>query len=143
MACKFGTKQPDYLHPTLEGILKETFGAIIYQEPVMQIAQVLSGYSLGGADLRRRAMGKKDKLEMANQRATFIKGAGDRGVDEAKASQIFDQVDRFEGLGFNKSDAAAYALVAYQTAYLKANYPVEFIAASMTLDLSNTDKLNV
>jgi DNA polymerase III subunit alpha len=143
IACKHGTEQPDYLYPTLEGILKETFGVIIYQEQVMQIAQVLSGYSLGGADLLRRAMGKKDKQEMANQRATFIKGAGERGVDEAKASQIFDQVDRFAGYGFNKSHAAAYALVAYQTAYLKANYPVEFIAASMTLDLSNTDKLNV
>jgi DNA polymerase III subunit alpha len=143
IACKHGTEQPDYLHPSLEGILKETFGVIIYQEQVMQIAQVLSGYSLGGADLLRRAMGKKDKVEMANQRATFIKGAAERGVDEAKASQIFDQVDRFAGYGFNKSHAAAYALVAYHTAYLKANYPVEFLAASMTLDLSNTDKLNV
>ncbi len=143
IACKHGQEQPDYLHPSLEGILKETFGVIIYQEQVMQIAQVLSGYSLGGADLLRRAMGKKDKVEMANQRAAFVKGASERGVDEAKASQIFDQVDRFAGYGFNKSHAAAYALVAYQTAYLKANYPVEFLAASMTLDLSNTDKLNV
>ncbi|HTP83609.1 MAG TPA: DNA polymerase III subunit alpha, partial [Alphaproteobacteria bacterium] len=143
IACKHGTEQPDYLHPSLEGILKETFGVIIYQEQVMQIAQVLSGYSLGGADILRRAMGKKDKVEMANQRATFIKGAKERGVDEAKASQIFDQVDRFAGYGFNKSHAAAYALVAYQTAYLKANFPVEFLAASMTLDVSNTDKLNV
>jgi DNA polymerase-3 subunit alpha len=143
IACKHGQEQPDYLHPSLEGILKETFGVIIYQEQVMQIAQVLSGYSLGGADLLRRAMGKKDKVEMANQRATFVKGAGERSVDEAKASQIFDQVDRFAGYGFNKSHAAAYALVAYQTAYLKANYPIEFIAASMTLAISNTDKLNV
>jgi len=143
IACKHGTEHPDYLHPSLEGILKETFGVIIYQEQVMQIAQVLSGYSLGGADILRRAMGKKDKVEMANQRATFIKGAGERGVDEAKASQIFDQVDRFAGYGFNKSHAAAYALVAYQTAYLKANFPVEFVAASMTLAMSNTDKLNV
>jgi DNA polymerase-3 subunit alpha len=143
IACKHGTEQPDYLHPSLEGILKETFGVIIYQEQVMQIAQVLSGYSLGGADILRRAMGKKDKVEMANQRATFIKGAKERGVDEAKASQIFDQVDRFAGYGFNKSHAAAYALVAYQTAYLKANFPVEFLAASMTLDVSNTDKLNI
>jgi DNA polymerase-3 subunit alpha len=143
IACRHGKEQPDYLHPSLEGILKETSGVIIYQEQVMQIAQVLSGYSLGGADILRRAMGKKDKQEMANQRATFIKGAAERGVDEAKASQIFDQVDRFAGYGFNKSHAAAYALVAYQTAYLKANYPIEFLAASMTLDLSNTDKLNV
>ncbi len=141
--CKHGQEAPDYLHPMIEGILKETFGVIIYQEQVMQIAQVLAGYSLGGADLLRRAMGKKDKVEMAAQRDTFIKGAAEKGVDEAKASQIFDQVDRFAGYGFNKSHAAAYALVAYHTAYLKANYPVEFVAASMTLDLSNTDKLNV
>jgi DNA polymerase III subunit alpha len=143
IACKHGHEQPDYLHPMIEGILKETFGVIIYQEQVMQIAQVLAGYSLGGADLLRRAMGKKDKVEMAAQRDTFIKGAAAKGVDEAKASQIFDQVDRFAGYGFNKSHAAAYALVAYHTAYLKANFPVEFVAASMTLDLSNTDKLNV
>jgi DNA polymerase-3 subunit alpha len=143
IACKHGQEAPDYLHPMIEGILKETFGVIIYQEQVMQIAQVLAGYSLGGADLLRRAMGKKDKFEMAAQRETFIKGAAEKGVDAAKASQIFDQVDRFAGYGFNKSHAAAYALIAYQTAYLKANYPVEFVAASMTLDLSNTDKLNV
>lgn len=109
----------------------------------MQIAQVLSGYSLGGADILRRAMGKKDKVEMAAQREIFVTGAVERKVDAEKASQIFDQVDRFAGYGFNKSHAAAYALVAYQTAYLKANFPVEFLAASMTLDLSNTDKLNV
>jgi DNA polymerase-3 subunit alpha len=143
IACKHGLEAPDYLHPLIEGILKETFGVIIYQEQVMQIAQVLAGYSLGGADLLRRAMGKKDKVEMAAQRDTFIKGAAEKGVDAAKASQIFDQVDRFAGYGFNKSHAAAYALVAYHTAYLKANYPIEFVAASMTLDLSNTDKLNV
>jgi DNA polymerase-3 subunit alpha len=142
-ACKAGLEEPDYLHPKLEPILKETFGVMIYQEQVMQIAQVLSGYSLGGADLLRRAMGKKIKAEMEAQRDTFVKGAVERGVDEAKAGQIFDQVDKFAGYGFNKSHAAAYALVAYQTAWLKANHPVEFLAAIMTLDLGNTEKLNV
>ncbi|HEY1382768.1 MAG TPA: DNA polymerase III subunit alpha, partial [Dongiaceae bacterium] len=141
--CKHGKEEPDYLHPSLEGILKETFGIMIYQEQVMQIAQVLSGYTLGGADLLRRAMGKKIKEEMEAQRKTFIDGAVQRGVNADKAAQIFDQVNKFAGYGFNKSHAAAYALVAYQTAYLKANYPVEFLAASMTYELANTDKLNV
>lgn len=109
----------------------------------MQIAQELSGYSLGGADLLRRAMGKKIKSEMDAQQAAFVEGAEARGVARAKASQIFEQVAKFAGYGFNKSHAAAYAVVAYQTAWLKANYPVEFFAASMTLDLGNTDKLNV
>ncbi len=140
---KHGEEEPDYLYPTLEGILKETFGIMIYQEQVMQIAQELSGYSLGGADILRRAMGKKIQSEMDQQRQTFIDGAKGRGVGEAKAAQIFDQVNKFAGYGFNKSHAAAYALVAYQTAYLKANHPVEFLAASMTFDLGNTDKLNV
>jgi len=140
---KNGEEKPNYLHPSLEGILKETFGIIIYQEQVMQIAQVLSGYSLGGADLLRRAMGKKIKAEMAAQREAFIKGAGERGVDSGQAGQIFDLVDKFAGYGFNKSHGAAYALVAYQTAYLKANHPVEFLAASMTYSITNTDKLNV
>ncbi len=139
---KHGREEPDYLYPTLEGILKETFGIMIYQEQVMQIAQELSGYSLGGADLLRRAMGKKIKSEMDAQKKTFIDGATARGVPAGKAEQIFDQVEKFAGYGFNKSHAAAYALVAYQTAYLKANYPVEFMAASMTLDMGNTDKLN-
>ena len=143
IACKHGQEQPDYLHPALEGILKETFGIMIYQEQVMQIAQELSGYSLGSADLLRRAMGKKIKEEMDAQRKAFVDGAAARGVAEATASQIFDQVAKFAGYGFNKSHAAAYALVAYQTAWLKANYPVEFFAASMTLDMGNTDKLNV
>ena len=141
--CKHGKEQPDYLHPSLEGILKETFGIMIYQEQVMQIAKVLSGYTLGGADLLRRAMGKKIKEEMEAQRKAFIDGAVERKVNADKAAQIFDQVNKFAGYGFNKSHAAAYALVAYQTAYLKANYPVEFLAASMTYELANTDKLNV
>jgi DNA polymerase-3 subunit alpha len=140
---KHGEEAPDYLYPNLEGILTETYGIMIYQEQVMQIAQELAGYSLGEADLLRRAMGKKIRSEMEAQRENFIEGAVARGVPKAKASDIFDQVDKFAGYGFNKSHAAAYALVAYQTAYLKANYPVEFMAASMTFDLGNTDKLNV
>jgi DNA polymerase-3 subunit alpha len=143
IAVKQGSEKADYLHPKLEGTLKETYGVIIYQEQVMQIAQVLSGYSLGGADLLRRAMGKKVQAEMDAQRKVFVDGAVANGVDEAKASQIFDLVDKFAGYGFNKSHAAAYAIVAYQTAWLKANHPVEFFAASMTLDMSNTDKLNL
>ncbi|SJZ47281.1 DNA polymerase-3 subunit alpha [Enhydrobacter aerosaccus] len=139
---KHGEEAPDYLHPLLEGILKETYGIMIYQEQVMQIAQVLSGYTLGGADLLRRAMGKKIKAEMDAQRATFIEGAEGKGVNRDKASSIFDQVDKFAGYGFNKSHAAAYALVCYQTAYLKANHPVEFFAATMTLDMGNVEKLN-
>ncbi|MBL8711031.1 MAG: DNA polymerase III subunit alpha [Rhodospirillaceae bacterium] len=141
--CKHGREEPDYLHPSLEGILKETFGIMIYQEQVMQIAQVLSGYSLGSADLLRRAMGKKIKEEMEAQRKQFVDGAVERGVKADKAAEIFDQVNKFAGYGFNKSHAAAYALVAYQTAWLKANYPVEFFAASMTYDMGNTDKLNL
>ncbi len=140
---KHGEEEPDYLYPTLEGILKETFGIMIYQEQVMQIAQELSGFTLGAADILRRAMGKKNKEEMARQRQAFIDGAKHRGVPEAKATEIFDQVNKFAGYGFNKSHAAAYALIAYQTAYMKANHPVEFLAASMSLDLNNTDKLNL
>ena len=140
---KHGEEEPDYLYPTLEGILKETFGIMIYQEQVMQIAQELSGYSLGGADLLRRAMGKKIRKEMEEQRQIFVSGAVAKGVAEEKASSIFDLVNKFAGYGFNKSHAAAYALVAYQTAYMKANFPVEFMAALMTLDLGNTDKLSV
>ncbi|HEX3500017.1 MAG TPA: DNA polymerase III subunit alpha, partial [Stellaceae bacterium] len=143
IAVKHGREKPDYLHPSLEEILKETHGIMIYQEQVMQIAQVLSGYTLGGADLLRRAMGKKIKSEMDAQRKAFVDGALARGVDQRVADHIFDQVAKFAGYGFNKSHAAAYALVAFQTAYLKANHPVEFFAASMTLDLGNTDKLNV
>ncbi len=140
---KHGREEPDYMHPRLEWILTETNGIMIYQEQVMQIAQELSGYTLGGADLLRRAMGKKIKEEMDNQRKIFCDGAVARGVDGGKANEIFDQVNKFAGYGFNKSHAAAYALVAYQTAWLKANYPVEFVAASMTYDMHNTDKLNV
>jgi len=143
IACKHGQEKPDYLHPSLEGILKETFGIMIYQEQVMQIAQKLSGFSMGAADVLRWAMGKKIKAEMEAQRANFITGAVANKVDQATAAQIFDQVNKFAGYGFNKSHAAAYALIAYQTAWLKANHPVEFFAASMTLDIHNTDKLGV
>jgi DNA polymerase-3 subunit alpha len=143
IARKHGQEKPDYLHPMLEGILKETYGVMIYQEQVMQIAQVLSGYSLGSADLLRRAMGKKIQSEMDAQRDLFVAGAEANGVEAKLASSIFDQVQKFAGYGFNKSHAAAYALVSYQTAYLKAHHPVEFFAASMTLDLGNTDKLNL
>ncbi|MBL8692106.1 MAG: DNA polymerase III subunit alpha [Rhodospirillaceae bacterium] len=139
---KHGEEEADYLHPKLEGTLKETHGIMIYQEQVMQIARELSGYSLGGADLLRRAMGKKIKEEMDQQRKAFVDGAVERGVAATKASEIFDQVAKFAGYGFNKSHAAAYALVAYQTAYMKANYPVEFMAASMTYVMGSTEKLN-
>jgi DNA polymerase-3 subunit alpha len=139
---KHGEEEPDYLYPTLEPILRETQGIMVYQEQVMQIAQELSGYSLGSADILRRAMGKKIKEEMDKQRQIFVDGARARGVPEGKAVQIFELVNKFAGYGFNKSHAAAYALVAYQTAYVKANHPVEFFAASMSLDLNNSDKLN-
>lgn len=141
-ARKLGQEEAEYLHPKLEPVLKETHGVIIYQEQVMQIAQILSGYSLGEADLLRRAMGKKIKAEMDAQRARFVDGAVERGLEKNIADQIFDLLAKFADYGFNKSHAAAYALVAYQTAYLKANYPVEFLAASMTLDMGNTDKLS-
>ena len=143
IAVKHCEEKPDYLHPAIEGILKETYGVMTYQEQVMQIAQVLAGYSLGSADLLRRAMGKKIPAEMEAQRQLFFEGAAARGVERARAELIFDQMAKFAGYGFNKPHAAAYALVTYQTAYLKANYPVEFLAALMTLDLGNTDKLNV
>jgi DNA polymerase-3 subunit alpha len=138
---KHGEEPVDYLHPMLEGILKETYGVIIYQEQVMQIAQVMAGYSLGDADLLRRAMGKKDKDEMAKQQARFVEGALKNGVKKDDAVYIFELVDKFAGYGFNKSHAAAYALVSYHTAYMKANFREEFLAASMTLDAGNTDKL--
>jgi DNA polymerase-3 subunit alpha len=141
-ARKHGHEVPDYIHPKLEPVLKETYGIIVYQEQVLQIAQILSGYSLGEADLLRRAMGKKIKAEMDAQRVRFVEGAASSGLDKAQADLIFDLLAKFADYGFNKSHAAAYALVAYQTAYLKANFPTEFLAASMTLDMANTDKLS-
>ncbi len=138
---KHGLEDVDCLHPMLNEVLAETHGVIIYQEQVMRIAQVMAGYSLGEADLLRRAMGKKDKAEMARQQARFVEGAVKNGVKKEQAAYIFELVDKFAGYGFNKSHAAAYALVSYHTAYLKANYREEFLAASMTLDMDNTDKL--
>lgn len=143
IARKHGQEEPDYMHPMLQPILEETYGIMIYQEQVMQLAQIMAGYSLGGADLLRRAMGKKIAEEMEKQRSLFVDGSEKNGVDRAQASDIFDQVAKFASYGFNKSHAAAYALVAYQTAFLKANYPVEFMAALMTLDMHNTEKLAV
>ncbi|HCR85618.1 MAG TPA: DNA polymerase III subunit alpha, partial [Alphaproteobacteria bacterium] len=143
IACKLGKQKPDYLHPMLETCLKETYGVIIYQEQVMQIAQILAGYSLGGADLLRRAMGKKIKAEMDAQRELFVNGAVKNNVLKAKAEEIFDLVAKFAGYGFNKSHAAAYAVIGYQTAYLKAHYPAEFYCASMNQDIIDTDKILV
>ena len=141
-ARKHGDEESEYMHAMLEPILKETFGVIIYQEQVMQIAQVMAGYSLGDADLLRRAMGKKIRAEMDKQRTIFVAGATKNSVAKGQAEQIFELLAKFADYGFNKSHAAAYALVSYQTAYMKAHYPVEFIAASMTLDMNNTDKLS-
>jgi DNA polymerase-3 subunit alpha len=138
---KHGTEDPSYLHPLLEPILAETNGVIIYQEQVMEIAKQLAGYTLGGADLLRRAMGKKIKAEMDAQREVFVTGAKGRGIEEGLANTIFDAVAKFASYGFNKSHAAAYALLAYQTAYLKANHPVEFFAAAMTMECDNQEKL--
>ena len=140
--CKHGVEKPDYLHPKIEHILKETYGVIIYQEQVIQIAQSLSGFSAGKADILRKAMGKKKSAEMERQKKDFIEGAVNNGITKDQAVYIFQLVEKFAQYGFNKSHAAAYALIAYQTAYLKTHYPIYFIAASMNLDLANTDKLN-
>jgi DNA polymerase-3 subunit alpha len=140
-ARKLGHERTDYLHPKLEPILQATYGIITYQEQVQQIARDLAGYSLGKADILRRAMGKKDRKEMASQRDSFISGAVERGIGRADAEVIFDTCAKFAEYGFNKSHSAPYALLTYQTAYMKANYPVEFLAASMTLDMGNTDKI--
>ena len=141
-ARKHGEEELESIHPTIDHLLKETQGVIVYQEQVMQIAQVLSGYSLGEADLLRRAMGKKIKEEMDKQRERFVDGAIKNGVSKPQADTIFDLLAKFANYGFNKSHAAAYAIVSYQTAYMKPHYPVEFLAASMTLDMANTEKLN-
>lgn len=137
---KHGAKV-EYPHPDLEAILQQTYGVILYQEQVMQIAQVLAGYTLGGADLLRRAMGKKKPEEMAKQRAVFVNGAVERGVTNSNASYIFDLMEKFAGYGFNKSHSVAYAMLAYQTAWLKAHYPAEFMAAVLSADMDNTDKV--
>jgi DNA polymerase-3 subunit alpha len=143
IARKNGKEAVEYLHPLLEPILRESYGVMTYQDDVMRIARELAGYTMGEADILRRAMGKKIPAEMIPQRAKFMKGAAERKISEDVAEQIFEQAEKFAGYGFNKGHAAAYAQVAYQTAYLKSNYPVEFIAASMTLDIGNTDRLNI
>ncbi len=140
---KLGQEEIAYPHQLLEPTLKETYGVIVYQEQVMEIAKVLAGYSLGAADILRRAMGKKIKAEMDIQREIFVTGAIKSGVTEKQAGEIFDLVDKFAGYGFNKSHAAAYALISYQTAYLKANFPVEFLTASINLEIDNSDKINI
>jgi len=141
---RHGEVPVEYAHPLLESISKETYGVLIYQEQVMQATQLLAGYTLGRADLLRRAMGKKKAEEMAQQRSIFVKGCKEKNnIPESKANEVFDLLEKFAGYGFNKSHAAAYAIVAYQTAYLKANYPVEFLCAMMTNDMSNSDKLTV
>ncbi len=131
----------EYLHPLLEGVLEPTYGIMVYQEQVMQAAQYCAGYTLGGADLLRRAMGKKKPEEMVKQRQIFIEGAAKKDIDAATANHIFDYMEKFAGYGFNKSHAAAYALVAYQTAWLKAHYPAEFLAAVMSSEMQNTDNV--
>jgi DNA polymerase III subunit alpha len=138
---KHGRIAVKYPHPSLEPILRPTYGVILYQEQVMQIAQVLSGYTLGSADLLRRAMGKKKPEEMAKQREGFVKGAGANGVNEKLAADIFDLIEKFAGYGFNRSHSAAYALIAYQTAWLKAHYPAAFMAAVLSSDMDKTDKV--
>ena len=140
--CKHGRKTPDYLHPLLEDILKPTYGVIIYQEQVMQIAQKLSGFTAGQADLLRRAMGKKKRAELEKQKQNFIAGAVNNGISKDVAAGIFLKIEPFAEYGFNKSHAAAYAIISYQTAFLKTYYPKEFIAASMTMDISNQNKLS-
>ena len=140
--CKHGRKTPDYLHPLLEEILKPTYGVIIYQEQVMQIAQKLSGFTAGQADLLRRAMGKKKRVELEKQKQNFIAGAVGNGISKDVAAGIFLKIEPFAEYGFNKSHAAAYAIISYQTAFLKTYFPKEFIAASMTMDISNQNKLS-
>ena len=140
---KHGKQRVEYPHPLTEPILKETYGIAVYQEQVMQIAQVVAGYSLGGADLLRRAMGKKKKEEMDAQRKIFTEGATKNNMTEKQASELFDLLEKFAGYGFNKSHAAAYALVAYHTAYLKTHYPAAFLAATMSADMNNTDSVHI
>jgi DNA polymerase-3 subunit alpha len=140
--CKHGRQTPDYLHPLLEKILKPTYGVIIYQEQVMQIAQTLSGFTAGEADILRRAMGKKKRAELEKQKQGFITGAVSNGINKEVAASIFLKIEPFAEYGFNKSHAAAYAIISYQTAFLKSYYPKEFFAASMTMDLSNQNKLS-
>jgi len=140
---KHGRAQVDYFHPDLEPVLKSTYGVIVYQEQVMLISQIIGGYSLGGADLLRRAMGKKKPEEMAEHREIFQKGAVEKGYDAQLAVQLFDLMEKFAGYGFNKSHSAAYALIAWQTAWLKTHHPAEFLAATLSSDMDDTDKVQV
>jgi DNA polymerase III subunit alpha len=143
IACKHGKQKPDYLHSCLKEVLEETFGVIIYQEQVLKVAQQLAGYSLGSADLLRRAMGKKIKSEMDAQREMFVSGALKNNIDEEQASKIFDLVAKFAGYGFNRAHAASYAIISYQTAYLKANFPLQFLTACLNIESDDTDKINL
>lgn len=143
IARKQGKQKPEYFHPDLEPVLKSTYGIIVYQEQVMLVAQILAGYSLGAADLLRRAMGKKKPEEMAKQREIFLTGAAQRGADTKVAERLFDLMEKFAEYGFNKSHSAAYALIAYHTAWLKAYYPAEFMAATMSSEMSDTDKVRI
>jgi len=143
IACKHGQQQPDYLHELLRPILEETYGVVIYQEQVLEIAKVLANYTLGGADLLRRAMGKKIKSEMEEQEEIFIKGAIANNISASQAKSIFATVAKFAGYGFNKAHASAYGVISYQTAYLKANFPAEFLVACLNLELNNHDKINL
>src|SRR6201999_4334235 len=138
---KWGRREVEYLLPELEPLLKETLGVIVYQEQVMQISNVIGGYSLGGADLLRRAMGKKDPAEMAKQRDIFMAGAAGEKVSEDRAGELFDLMEKFAGYGFNKSHSAAYSLLAYHTAWLKTHYPVEFMAALLTSETSKPENV--
>src|SRR5690606_37746543 len=141
VARKHGTEEFDYPAPRTRAMLEETYGIMVYQEQVMQMAQIVGGYSLGGADLLRRAMGKKVPAEMARHREIFREGAAKGGVEQKKADEIFDLMEKFAGYGFNKSHAAAYSLVAYQTAWLKKHYPAEFMAATLSSDMDKTEKV--
>src|SRR5262245_3461783 len=141
IARKHGQQRVDYLDPRLQPILGPTYGIMVYQEQVMQIAQVIGGYSLGAADLLRRAMGKKKPEEMAEHRCIFVSGAEKNGVNKAKATQLFDLMEKFAGYGFNKSHAAAYALLAYHTAYMKTHHAAAFVAANLSAVMDDTDKV--
>ena len=138
---KHGEARVEYLHPLLEPVLKETYGVMVYQEQVIESARVLAGFTLGEADILRRAIGKKDEAEMAEQHDKFVQGCAANDIPALKADEIFGYINSFAGYGFNKSHSAAYGLIAYQTAYLKANYPVQFMAALLSSDMDNTDKV--
>ena len=140
---KHGREKIIYMHPLLEPVLEETYGIFIYQEQVLRAAQILADFSLGSADILRRAMGKKDQNEMDQQKKSFIAGAKNKNIKENKANEIFEQIAAFAGYGFNKSHAAAYALIAYQTAWIKCNFPHEFFASMMTVEYNNSEKLSI